>query len=116
VENLNEIYILRKSSENFNDRIEEIVAASFNIHILEELMVKLENKTPDIPEFMWKKYRRYALKKFPDLDENLYGIADYTYEHSRCKYTLEQLREAEDYYENEYFKDIYVIEKIPFYE
>lgn len=110
------IYILRKSSENFSDKVEEIVGASFDIHLLEELMVKLENKLPDIPDFMWKKFRRYALKKDPDLDEIPYGIADYTHEHSRCKYTLEQLREAEDYYENEYFKDIYIIEEIPFYE
>lgn len=108
------IYVLKKYTENFDDRVEELIAASFDLITLEELLVKLENKVPDIPEVVWRKFRRYALKKDPYLDEIPYGIAIYTHEHSRDKYTLEQLKEAEDFYESDYYKDTYIIVEIPF--
>jgi len=108
------IYILVKSSSNIEESIDEVVAASFNLNVLEKLMVTLENKKPDIPEVVWKKYRRYALKKDPTLDDYLYGIAMYTFEHSKDNYTLDQLKEAEDYYEGEFSTDVYIIDEIPF--
>lgn len=110
----NSIFVLIKHSESFEGFNQSYIASSFNESILEEMMVKLENKTPDIPEVVWKKFRRYALKKDPNLDDYSYGIANYTHKHSECKYTLDQLKEAEDYYENEFSRDIYIIEEIPF--
>lgn len=110
------IYVLKKFTENFDDRVEELVATSFDLTTLEKLMVKLENKMPDIPEVVWRKLRRYALKKDPTTDEVPYGLARYAFEHSRDKFTLEQLKEAEDFYESDYYKDTYIIVEIPFLE
>jgi hypothetical protein len=109
------IFILKKYSENYSDKIEEIIAASCDEELLRELMVKLENKLPVIPQEIWKKFRRYALKRDPELDDEEYGLAEYIFEHMRHNYTLDDLKEAEDYFEGDYYKDVYVIEKIPFY-
>jgi hypothetical protein len=78
-------------------------------------MVMLENKLPVIPEVIWKKFRRYALKKDPELDDYEYGIAEYTFNHTKQNYTLDELKEAEDYYEGDFYRDFYTIEEIPFY-
>lgn len=109
------IFILKKYSDNFSDKIEEVIAASHNEEILRELMVMLENKLPVIPEVIWKKFRRYALKKDPELDDYEYGIAEYTFNHTKQDYTLDELKEAEDYYEGDFYRDFYTIEEIPFY-
>jgi hypothetical protein len=109
------IFILKKYSEDYSDRVEENIASSFDEELLRELMVKLENKLPTVPQEIWKKFRRYALKRDPEIDEEEYGLAEYIYEHMRHNYTLDDLKEAEDYFEGDYYKDIYTIEEIPFY-